>query len=328
MNQDKILIIGACGQIGTALTRALADRFGNGNIITADTCDQPCENDFPAYVQLETLGYHELEEVIRNNTVTQVYLLQTVLPAAVENVQNAAWQLNVQALLSVLNIAKIQRLDKVFWPSSIAVFGPGCPKYNCPQNNKSEPDTIYGISKRTGEYWCSYFFEKYGVDVRSVRYPGLISCTVLPGGGPADYASEIFHRALENQAYSCFIAEDKCLPMMYIKDAVRATLELMEAPKENISVRTSYNIAGLSFAPCDLVAEIRKHIPAFSTRYEPDYRDAVASKWPASIRDDHAKKDWAWRPAYNLERLTKDILTELREMKDIQTGQRPVSLTN
>jgi nucleoside-diphosphate-sugar epimerase len=212
-------------------------------------------------------------------------------------------------------VAKEQQLDKVFWPSSIAVFGPDSPRYNCPQETRIEPKTVYGISKRTGEYWCNYYFEQYGVDVRSLRYPGLISYTAPAGGGTTDYAVDIFHQALEKQHYTCFLEEDTCLPMMYMPDAMRAALELMNAPKEKITIRTSYNLAGMSFAPCDLAAEIKKYIPGFKISYAPDSRQAIANGWPASIKDKQARSDWGWQPVYDLKSMTKDMLQNLNELK-------------
>jgi nucleoside-diphosphate-sugar epimerase len=250
MKTDKILVIGACGQIGIELTAALRKQYGRFNVIAAD-------KKAAADILLDVLDHQDLLNVVRECGVTQIYLLAAMLSANGEQNADAAWKLNVQSLLSVLNIAKDQKLDKVFWPSSIAVFGPGSPKYNCPQQTRIEPNTVYGISKRAGEYWCNYFFEKHGVDVRSLRFPGLISYTASPGGGTTDYAVDIFHEALEKQHYTCFLTDDNCLPMMYMADAIRATLELMNAPKEKISIRTSYNLAGMSFAPCDLAAEIR-----------------------------------------------------------------------
>lgn len=325
-NSTKILVIGACGQLGTELTKALLERHGKENVFTADIHEAPTNGrQLPGYVQLDVLNAVQLEKFIVKNKITQVYLLAAMLSAAGEKNQNAAWKLNMQSLLSILEIAKDHHLDKVFWPSSIAVFGPGSPKYNCPQNTRMEPNTVYGISKRAGEQWCAYYFEKYGVDVRSVRFPGLISFEAPPGGGTTDYAVEIFHQALEKQQYTCFLTEDNCLPMMYMNDAVRAALELMDAPKENIIIRTSYNIAGLSIAPCDLAEAIRRHVPAFKISYEPDYRNAIANGWPASIKDEQARNDWGWRPAYNLKRMTEEMLSGLLKAK-CTTVNHPASI--
>jgi nucleoside-diphosphate-sugar epimerase len=270
-----------------------------------------------ADILLDVLDQDELRNVVRDCGVTQIYLLAAILSARGEQNINAAWKLNIQSLLSVLEIAKEQQLDKVFWPSSIAVFGPDSPKYNCPQQTRIEPNTVYGISKRAGEYWCNYYFERYGVDVRSLRFPGLISYTAPAGGGTTDYAVEIFHQALEKQHYTCFLNEDNCLPMMYMPDAIRATLELMNAPKEKITIRTSYNLAGMSFAPCDLAAEIKRHIPAFDINYQPDHREVIAHSWPASIKDEQARKDWNWKPRFDLKSMTEDMLRQLDAIKGI-----------
>jgi nucleoside-diphosphate-sugar epimerase len=315
MRKDTILVIGACGQIGTELTLALGAQYGPENVIAADIHFKPpyVKN----YVQLDVLDHRKLETLVIECGVTQIYLLAAMLSAKGEKNLEAAWRLNVHSLLSVLKIAAEQKLDKVFWASSIAVFGPGSPRYNCPQETRIEPNTVYGISKRAGEYWCNYYFEKFGVDVRSLRYPGLVSYTAPPGGGTTDYAVDIFHQALEKQRYTCFLQEDTCLPMMYMADAVRATLELMNAPKEKITVRTSYNIAGMSFAPCDLAAEIRLHIPGLDVSYQPDHRQAIADGWPASIKDTRAREDWGWYPVFTLKRMTLDMLKNLTEKQSL-----------
>ena len=307
MKKQIILIIGAAGQIGTELTIALRQEYGRENVIAADKNVKPGFNG----IELDVLDTAKLKQVIYDLEVTQVYLLAAMLSATGEQHPGAAWKLNVQSLLSVLEIAKEFQLDKVFWPSSIAVFGPGSPKYNCPQHTRIEPNTVYGISKRAGEYWCQYYFEKFGVDVRSLRYPGLISYRTPPGGGTTDYAIDIFYQALEKGYYNCFLAEDNCLPMMYMPDAIRATLELMNAPKEQLTIRTSYNIAGMSFAPCDLAAAIRTHLPEFKIAYEPDYRNEIANSWPASIKDTEARKDWGWQPEFDLQKMTADMLANI-----------------
>ena len=304
MNKDRILVIGACDQIGTELTAALRKQYGQYNVIASDRVVE-------ADILLDVLDYETLSNVVRECRVTQIYHLAAMLSANGEQNADAAWKLNVQGLLNVLKVAKEKKLDKVFWPSSIAVFGPGSPKYNCPQCTRIEPNTVYGISKRAGEYWCNYYFEKHGVDVRSLRFPGLISYTAPPGGGTTDYAVDIFHQALEKRHYACFLTEDNCLPMMYMADAIRGTLELMNAPKEKITIRTSYNIAGMSFAPCDLAAAIRAHLPEFKIAYEPDYRNAIANSWPASIKDTEARKDWGWQPEFDLIKMTADMLANI-----------------
>jgi len=317
MKKTKILVIGACGQIGAELITALSTVYGRANVFAADIHETLLSETFINYIQLDVLDHALLESAVIENEITQIYLLAAMLSATGEQKPALAWKLNVQSLLSVLNIAKDHQLDKVFWPSSIAVFGPDSPKYNCPQNTRIEPNTVYGISKRAGEYWCNYYFEKYGVDVRSLRFPGLISHTAPPGGGTTDYAVDIFHQALEKGEYTCYISEDNCLPMMYMDDAIRATLELMQAPEDKVSIRTSYNIAGISFAPCDLASAIRKHIPEFKISYLPDSRNAIASSWPASIRDDQARNDWQWKPAFTLSEMTNEMLVKLSERKGI-----------
>ena len=313
MKIDRILVIGACGQIGTELTVALREKYGRYNVIAAG-------KKITGDILLDVMDHEELSNVVRECGVTQIYHLAAMLSANGEQNAEAAWKLNVGGLLNVLKVAKERKLDKVFWPSSIAVFGPGSPKYNCPQHTRIEPNTVYGISKRAGEYWCNYYHEKYGVDVRSLRFPGLISHTAPPGGGTTDYAVDIFYQALEKQHYTCFLTEDNCLPMMYMPDAIRATVELMDSPKEKISIRTSYNLAGMSFAPCDLAGEIGKHIPDFKITYEPDYRNAIANSWPASIKDDQARKDWGWQPEFDLKSMTANMLHCLEKTKGVSLG--------
>jgi nucleoside-diphosphate-sugar epimerase len=238
--------------------------------------------------------------------------LAAILSATGEKNPALAWHLNMQSLLNVLDIAKEEKMTKVYWPSSIAVFGPTSPKQDCPQKTIIEPTTVYGISKYAGEFWCNYYFQKFGVDVRSLRYPGLISYKSAPGGGTTDYAVEIYLEALEEKKYKCFLQQDTYLPMMYMPDAIRATIELMEAPADKIDIRTSYNLSGMSFSPKEIAAEIKKHIPAFEISYEPDYRQEIANSWPQSIDDSVAQKDWGWKPEYDLARMTKDMLQNLQ----------------
>lgn len=264
------------------------------------------------YVSLDVMNKEMLHvQVIRQN-ITQIYLLAAILSATGEKNPNLAWSLNMQSLLNVLDIAREEKLTKVYWPSSIAVFGPTSPKQNCPQQTIIEPTTVYGISKYAGEFWCNYYFQRYGVDVRSLRYPGLISYKSAPGGGTTDYAVEIFHEALEEKKYECFLQEDTYLPMMYMPDAIRATIELMEAPASKISVRTSYNLSGMSFSPTEIAAAIKKYMPEFEITYKPDYRQAIANSWPQSIDDAVARKDWGWKEEYNLEAMVKDMLFNLK----------------
>lgn len=313
MIKEKILVIGASGQIGVELTQALRKIYGAANVLASDLRE---ENELlrgtGPYVSLDVMNKEMLHvQVIRQN-VTQIYLLAAILSATGEKNPNLAWHLNMQSLLNVLEIAKEEKLTKVYWPSSIAVFGPTSPKQNCPQQTIIEPTTVYGISKYAGEFWCNYYNLKYGVDIRSLRYPGLISYKSAPGGGTTDYAIEIFHEALEEKKYSCFLSEDTYLPMMYMPDAIRATIELMAAPVAKISVRTSYNLSGMSFSPKEISAEIKKHVPEFKITYNPDYRLAIAGSWPQSIDDSVARNDWGWREEYGLAAMTKDMIQNLQ----------------
>ena len=313
MAKEKILVIGASGQIGVELTLGLRKMYGSGSVIASDLRE---ENELlkgtGPYVSLDVMNKEMLHvQVIRQN-VTQIYLLAAILSATGEKNPHLAWHLNMQGLLNVLDIAKEEKLQKIYWPSSIAVFGPTSPKQNCPQQTIIEPTTVYGISKFAGEFWCNYFFMKFGVDVRSLRYPGLISYKSAPGGGTTDYAVEIFMEALEEKKYTCFLKSDTYLPMMYMPDAIRATIEIMEADTKNISVRTSYNIAAISFSPNDIATEIKKHIPDFSINYKPDYRQNIADSWPQSIDDSVARNDWGWKHEYDLEKITDDMIQNLK----------------
>ncbi len=286
MQKEKILVIGASGQIGVELTLALRKIYGNASVVASDLRE---ENDLlkgtGPYVSLDIMNKEMLHvQVIRQN-ITQIYLLAAILSATGEKNPNLAWNLNMQGLLNVLDIAKEEHLHKVYWPSSIAVFGPTSPKVNCPQQTIIEPTTVYGISKYAGEFWCHYYHHRYGVDVRSIRYPGLISYKSAPGGGTTDYAIEIFQEALEEKKYECFLGKDTYLPMMYMPDAIRGTIELMEAPAEKISVRTSYNLSSMSFSPEQLAKEIRNFIPEFTITYKPDYRQDISDSWPQRIDD-------------------------------------------
>nr|5Z75_A Chain A, Artificial L-threonine 3-dehydrogenase [synthetic construct]5Z75_B Chain B, Artificial L-threonine 3-dehydrogenase [synthetic construct]5Z75_C Chain C, Artificial L-threonine 3-dehydrogenase [synthetic construct]5Z75_D Chain D, Artificial L-threonine 3-dehydrogenase [synthetic construct] len=305
----KILVIGACGQIGTELTVALREIYGNENVVASDI-REPNEESGP-FEKLDVMDKERLEEIVEKHKITQVYHLAAILSATGEKNPLFAWDLNMNSLLNVLELAREGKIDKIFWPSSIAVFGPTTPKENTPQHTVMDPSTVYGISKLAGERWCEYYHEKYGVDVRSIRYPGLISWKTPPGGGTTDYAVDIFHKALEDGKYTCFLSEDTALPMMYMDDAIRATIELMEAPAENIKIRSSYNLAGMSFTPEEIAEEIKKHIPDFEISYEPDFRQAIADSWPASIDDSVARKDWGWKPEYDLDKMTEDMLKNL-----------------
>ena len=312
--KEKILVIGASGQIGVELTMALRSLYGNANVIASDLRE---ENELlkgtGPYVSLDVMNKEMLHVQIIRQNITQVYLLAAMLSATGEKNPNLAWNLNMQSLLNVLDIAREEKLHKVYWPSSIAVFGPTSPKIDSPQQTIIEPTTVYGISKFAGEFWCNYFFQRYGVDVRSIRYPGLISYKSAPGGGTTDYAIEIFHEAVGSGRYTSFLQEDTYLPMMYMPDAIRATIELMEAPAEQISIRTSYNLSAMSFSPKEIAEEIRKHVPSFRINYEPDYRQKIADSWPQSIDDTMARKDWGWRHEYDLPAMVKDMLNNLKK---------------
>jgi nucleoside-diphosphate-sugar epimerase len=312
MIREKILVIGASGQIGVELTLALRKIYGNAHVVASDLREQnPLLEGTGPYVSLDVMNKEMLHvQVIRQN-ITQIYLLAAILSATGEKNPGLAWNLNMQSLLNVLDIAREEKLHKVYWPSSIAVFGPTSPKVNCPQQTIIEPSTVYGISKYAGEFWCNYFHNRFGVDVRSLRYPGLISYKSAPGGGTTDYAVEIFHEALEEKKYECFLNEDTYLPMMYMPDAIRATIEMMEAPESKISIRTSYNISGMSFSPKEIAAEVKKHIPDFEMTYKPDYRQQIANSWPQSIDDSVARNDWGWKEEYDLSRMTKDMFDNL-----------------
>jgi nucleoside-diphosphate-sugar epimerase len=312
MAKEKILVIGASGQIGVELTLALRKIYGNNNVIASDLREEnPLLKGTGPYVSMDVMNKEMLHVQVIRQGITQIYLLAAILSATGEKNPNLAWHLNMQGLLNVLDIAREEKLSKVYWPSSIAVFGPTSPKINCPQQTIIEPTTVYGISKYAGEFWCNYYFNRYGVDVRSLRYPGLISYKSAPGGGTTDYAIEIFHEALEEKKYQCFLKEDTYLPMMYMEDAIKATLELMEAPASKITVRTSYNVSGMSFSPKEISEEIKKHIPDFEITYKADYRQAIADSWPQSIDDTVARNDWGWQEDYNLEKMTKEMFENI-----------------
>ena len=316
MIKEKILVIGACGQIGVELTLALRKLYGGDYVIASDLREEnPLLHGTGPYVSLDVMNKEMLHVQIIRQNITQIYLLAAILSATGEKNPSLAWHLNTQSLLNVLEIAKDENIHKVFWPSSIAVFGPTSPKANCPQQTIIEPSTVYGISKYAGEFWCNYFYNRYQVDVRSIRYPGLISYKSQPGGGTTDYAVEIYYDAIKDKKYTCFLKEDTYLPMMYMPDAIRATIELMEAPIENIKVRTSYNLSGMSFSPKEIAEEIKKHVPEFEMAYEPDYRQPIAESWPQSIDDSAAQKDWGWKPEFTLSSMTDDMLENLKDIK-------------
>jgi nucleoside-diphosphate-sugar epimerase len=305
---NKILVIGASGQIGTELTLALRLRYGGEMVIAADLKREAAllKGTGP-FLPLDIMDKEILRVQVRRHDVKTIYLLVAMLSAAGEKNPMLAWHLNMQSLIHTLEVAREEDVNQVFWPSSIAVFGSDAPKQHCPQNAYSAPSTVYGISKLTGEQWCHYYFQRYGLDVRSIRYPGLISYKTLPGGGTTDYAIEIFHSAIRGETYSCFLKPDKRLPMMYMDDAVRATIELMEAPISSISVRTAYNLAGISFTPAEIAREIKMMMPGFTIEYEPDFRQAIADSWPESIDDKVASRDWGWKPDFDLRRMTEEM---------------------
>jgi nucleoside-diphosphate-sugar epimerase len=309
----KILIIGACGQIGTELTQKLRSIYGNDNVIASDI--RKLNNDIVnsgIFEVVNALDYNQIEHLIEQYQITDVYLMAALLSATAEKNPAFAWDLNMNSLFHVLNLAKAKKIKKLFWPSSIAVFGPTTPRYNTPQYTIMEPTTVYGISKQAGERWCEYYHNVYGVDVRSIRYPGLISWSTEPGGGTTDYAVDIYHKALKEGKYECFLSENTALPMMYMDDAISATVEIMQAPSESIKIRSSYNLSAVSFAPTEIAAEIKKHIPNFSISYKPDFRQKIADSWPASIDDSFARDDWNWKHKFDLASMTNEMLENLK----------------
>jgi nucleoside-diphosphate-sugar epimerase len=311
--EEKILIIGAGGQIGIELTESLSTLYGPSNVIASDVKNSEAFRNNP-FEKFDVLSKDELFNVVKKHGIKQIYLLAALLSATGEQNPGFAWKLNMEGLFNVLDLAKEKHINKVYWPSSIAVFGPTTPRHNTPQFTVMEPTTVYGISKQAGERWCEWYFKKFGVDVRSLRYPGLIGWKSAPGGGTTDYAVHIFYEALKHKSYNCFLSEGTTLPMMHMEDAIRATIELMHAPYENIKIRGSYNLSGLSFNPEEIASEIRKHIPDFKMSYKPDFRQSIADSWPASIDDSEARKDWGWKEHYNLERLVDNMLTNLQNL--------------
>ncbi len=307
------LILGACGQIGTELTLTLREKYGNDAVVATDIKE-------PALAELKNGPFEILDAsdaaglrtVCEKYNVGTVYHLVAMLSATGEKFPMKAWDLNMQSLLHTLELAKEKVIDKIFWPSSIAVFGPTTPKSNTPQQTIMEPSTVYGISKLAGERWCEYYYNKYGVDVRSIRYPGLISWKSQPGGGTTDYAVEIYYKALEEGKYTSFLSEHRALPMMYMEDAIRATIELTEAPADKMKVRSSYNLAGISFDPATIGASIQKVMPEFELDFAPDFREEIAASWPESIDDSAAQADWNWTPKYDLDSMTEVMLSNLK----------------
>ncbi|MFT7395746.1 MAG: nucleoside-diphosphate-sugar epimerase [Flavobacterium sp.] len=309
----KILIIGACGQIGTELTHSLRKIYGADNVIASDI--RKLNNDVVnsgKFEVINALDFNQIEHLVEVHKIDEIYLMAALLSATAEKNPAFAWDLNMNSLFHVLNLAKAKKIKKIFWPSSIAVFGPTTPKENTPQYTIMEPSTVYGISKQSGERWCEYYHNIFGVDVRSIRYPGLISYSSPPGGGTTDYAVDIFHKALSDKKYECYISSETRMPMMYMDDAIAATIQIMQAPEEDVKIRSSYNLAAMSFTPTEIAAEIKKHIPEFTVNYKPDFRQKIADSWPASIDDNHARTDWNWSHKYDLETMTKDMLEHLK----------------
>ena len=310
----KILITGASGQIGTDLTMELRNRFGNENVIASDI-KSPAKIVLESgpFVELNVLDKENIEAVVNKFEITEIYHLAAILSGNAEKAPKRSWDINMESLFNILDVVKEKGLKKVFWPSSIAVFGPGTPSQNTPQDTVMDPNTVYGISKQAGERWCEYYFDKYGVDVRSLRYPGLISYSADAGGGTTDYAVEIFYGAIQDKKYTCFLKEDTALPMMFMEDAIEATISLMESDKELIKIRSSYNIAGISFDPKTISAEIKKHIPEFETTYDIDFRQAIAESWPQSIDEKRANEDWGWSAKYGMKEMCEIMLDKVSE---------------
>ncbi len=305
---SKILVIGSMGQIGTELVDALRLKNGEKNVLSADLKPNPTD---PYYVELNALDKDKIFEVVKKENITEIYLLAALLSATAEKNPAFAWELNMNSLFHVLNLAKEGHIKKIYWPSSIAVFGPTTPRINTPQYTIMEPSTVYGISKLAGERWCEYYHNKFGVDIRGIRYPGLIGYKALPGGGTTDYAVDIFHQAKSKGSYECFLKENTALPMMFMDDAIKATLQLMSAAPSSLTVWSSYNLGGISFTPAQIAAEIKKHLPAFSISYNPDFRQSIADSWPCSIDDSIAKQDWNWKPTIDLGTMVEIMLKNI-----------------
>jgi nucleoside-diphosphate-sugar epimerase len=312
--KKRILIIGASGQIGTELTAFLRKKFGKHKVVASDIKegDETLMKAGPFEI-LDATDYNAVEDIIIQYEITEVYLMAAMLSATAEKFPMKAWNLNMNSLFNILNLAKDKKIEKIFWPSSIAVFGPTTVKTQTPQRTIMEPSTVYGISKQTGERWCEYYANKYDVDVRSIRYPGLISYKTLPGGGTTDYAIDIYHKALKYSNYICFLNAETTLPMMFMDDAIKATFGIMKTKKKNVQIRSSYNLAGMSFNPEEIAASIKKHIPDFEIEYDPDFRQEIADSWPQSIDDSDARNDWGWKHSISLEEMTEIMIHNLRE---------------
>lgn len=315
MKKEKILIMGACGQIGVELTAALRKQHGSNNVIASDIrpAAHPLLEGNGPYEVLDAMDAKATFEIVKKYGITQIYLLAALLSATGEKDPKRAWDINMQSLLQVLDLGVQEKLNKIYWPSSIAIFGPTTPRQHTPQKTVVEPRTVYGISKYAGELWCQYYYQRYGLDVRSIRYPGLISWRSDPGGGTTDYAVEIYHEALKHGKYTSFLSEDTHLPMMYMDDAIRGTMELMEAPAEKLKTRMAYNLSAMSFSPKEIAEAIKKHIPHFEISYKPDFRQHIADGWPQSIDDSAAREDWGWYHHFGLDKMTEDMLKHLKK---------------
>ena len=312
MKKTRILLIGAGGQLGSELAQGLWKIYGVENVIASDIRDAQGVLKEGPFEKFDVMQRDKLIEILHRQKITQIYHLAAVLSATGEKDPQWAWKLNMESLLFVLEAAQELKLDKVYWPSSIAAFGPDTPKLDTPQQTIMDPSTVYGMTKLAGELWCSYYFRRYGVDVRSLRYPGLIGWKTPPGGGTTDYAVDIFFKAVSEKKYNCFLSADTYLPMMYMDDAVKATIDLMESPAEKVRIRTSYNVSAMSFCPAELAAAIKNHIPEFTIQYQPDFRQSIADSWPKSIDDSAARKDWGWQHSFGLEEMTSEILKNLK----------------
>lgn len=308
----RILIIGACGQIGSELTFKLREMYGNDNVVASDISYNNLDVVNSGLFEIvDAMDYASVKICVEKYNIDTVYLMAAMLSATGEKYPMKAWDLNTSSLFHVLNLAKSNVIKKVYWPSSIAVFGPSTPKVNTPQYTTMEPTTVYGITKQVGERWCEYYNQKYGVDVRGIRYPGIISWKTLPGGGTTDYAVEIYHEAIKNKSYECFLSEDTALPMLFMDDAIKATVDIMVADSDAIKIRSSYNLAGITFTPKEIAASIQKYIPDFKITYKPDFRQDIADSWPQSIDDTTAREDWNWSHDYDLDAITKEMLHQL-----------------
>jgi nucleoside-diphosphate-sugar epimerase len=312
--KKRILIIGASGQIGSELTMYLRSMYGNHKVVASDIREADIEvMESGPFEILDAMDYDAIQDIVISYEITDVYLMAAMLSATAEKFPMKAWDLNMNSLFNVLNLAKEGKIKKIFWPSSIAVFGPTTPKENTQQHTIMEPSTVYGISKQTGERWCEYYYKRYGVDVRSIRYPGLISYKTLPGGGTTDYAIDIYHKALKHKKYICFLNAETTLPMMFMSDAIKATVNIMLAADEDVKIRNAYNLGAISFNPEEVTASIKKYIPDFEIGYEPDFRQKIADSWPQSIDDSHARKDWAWEHEINLDEMTEIMIENLKK---------------